>query len=82
MRVTNYPQFAQHKNEHRDFISKVADAKNRALSTGNFSLELMYFLRDWLVEHILVSDKHYAEFTLQARESRGSLIGRLFRRMF
>ena len=82
MRVTGYPHFDRHKQEHQAFISRVSEEKRRALSTGNLSLDLMHFLRDWLVNHILLSDKHYADFTLQAKAENGSLIARLFRRFF
>ena len=82
MRVTEYPEFSKHKKEHQDFIARVADEKKHAVSTGNLSLDMMYFLRDWLVDHILVSDKHYAEFTRRSKSERGSLLGRLFRRFF
>ena len=82
MRITNYPEFGKHKIEHHNFIQKVAAAKKTAIKTGGFSLDIMYFLRDWLVDHILVSDKHYAEFAMRAQESRGGLLGRLFKRLF
>lgn len=82
MRVTDYPQFAKHKQEHQDFIARVATEKQRALSAGNLSLDIVYFLRDWLVEHILASDKHYAEFTHRKKSGSSSLLGKLFRRFF
>ena len=82
MRVTDYPQLGRHKQEHQDFIARIAEEKERAMAVGSLSLDLMYFLRDWLVDHILASDKHYAEFTHRAKAERGSIIGRLFRRFF
>ena len=72
MRVTEYPEFSKHKKEHQDFIARVADEKKHAVSTGNLSLDMMYFLRDWLVDHILVSDKHFAEVTRRSTSERGS----------
>lgn len=82
MRVTDYPEFGKHKVEHHDFIQKVALAKKTAIRTGAFTLDTMYFLRDWLVDHILVSDKHYAKFSLQKNESKSGLLSRLFKRLF
>ena len=82
MRVIDYPRFSDHKKEHQDFVARVAEEKKRAVESGKLSLDLMYFLRDWLVDHILASDKHYAEFTLQAKAPKKSLIGRLFGRFF
>lgn len=82
MRVTNYPDFPAHKREHQAFVSRVVDEKRRAIQAGGLSLDLMHFLRDWLADHILVSDKAYADFTQKSKPREGSLLGRLFRRLF
>ena len=59
----NYPDFEKHKNEHQNLIEKVDEFKNK-LNAGNtsFTLELMSFLRDWLMNHIKGSDKMYTQF--------------------
>lgn len=82
MRVTDYPQFDKHKQEHQDFIGRVAKEKAHAMAAGSLSLDIIYFLRDWLLEHILASDKHYAAYTHRVKAERESLITRLFRRLF
>ena len=50
MRVTEYPGFAEHKREHGSFIARIAEEKQRAIATGSLSLDLMYYLRDWLID--------------------------------
>ena len=82
MRVTDYPDFVRHRWEHQRFIERVAEEKKRAVEAGTLSLDLMYFLRDWLIEHILVSDKVYAEHAKRAKAKEGGLLGRFFRRFF
>ena len=82
MRITDYPQFDKHKKEHQDFVARVVEEKAQAVATGQLSLDMMYFLRNWLGEHILVSDKHCADYSLRNKTENRSLIGRLFRRFF
>ncbi len=51
-----------HIKEHEKFVSEVNkfynDLKNKNI---NLSYEVMNFLRNWLLKHILVSDKKYSE---------------------
>ena len=83
MRITEYPEFGKHKREHHDFVARVSRERAQAATTGQISLDLMYFLRNWLVDHILASDKHYADYSLRLnRTENRSLIRRLFGRFF
>lgn len=62
----SYPGYEDHKKAHDILIAKVQQYKNR-LDDGetSFSLELMGFLKKWLVEHIQISDMKYKEFFKQ-----------------
>ncbi len=56
----NYPQTATHCKEHRAFVEKVAEfqqdfADERVL----ISIDIMNFLRQWLVGHIMKDDQAY-----------------------
>jgi len=57
-----YPQSAEHKQQHKDLVHTVSelvtkfDAGDAALST-----EVMNFLREWLMKHILNTDKAFAK---------------------
>lgn len=58
-----YPAFAAHKAEHDALVAKVKEYQEQ-LSSGRraFSLELMSFLKDWLVKHIMGTDMQYRAF--------------------
>jgi hemerythrin len=58
---TSYPQFAEHKLEHDEFTRQVLEVQQKGKNgaTGTLSLELMNFLKNWLVDHIQGSDKKY-----------------------
>jgi len=58
---TGYPASAAHKKEHDDLTKQVLDvqAKYEAGAAGTLSLEVLSFLKNWLVTHIQGSDKAY-----------------------
>ncbi len=58
-----YPKYEEHKKEHEKFIEKVTDMENR-FTKGELilSLEVTSFLKDWLQNHIMVSDQKYSDF--------------------
>ncbi len=58
---TGYTAAAHHASEHRELIRQVTDLQARFRSGGAslLSLEVMKFLKEWLVHHIMVEDKNY-----------------------
>jgi hemerythrin len=58
---TGYPDSVAHKKEHDDLTLQVVDlqARCKAGATGALSLEVMTFLKTWLVNHIQGNDKKY-----------------------
>ena len=58
-----YPGYVRHKNEHDDLVKQVNDLQGKIKSGGMVvSLEVMQFLKNWLNNHILKSDKLYGPF--------------------
>ena len=51
----------RHKNAHQFFIDELDKIKLQSLRIGTLSLELLYFLNDWLVNHIQVEDPKYLD---------------------
>ena len=58
---TGYPAAAAHKKEHDELTKQVlaVQAKYKAGVTGTLSMEVMSFLKNWLITHIQGSDKSY-----------------------
>ena len=58
-----YLQAMSHKKEHTDLLNKVAlYAEHYQNGKIMMSLEVMDFLKSWLMNHILVTDKAYSAF--------------------
>lgn len=61
MRILHYPGYEVHKAEHEALINQAMDIYRRYTQDNvNISIELLYFLKSWLGEHIIKSDKEYA----------------------
>ena len=58
----NFRGAAEHIREHQNFKEKIASLKPE-LKSGEITLtiELLYFLEDWIDHHILIVDKQYSE---------------------
>ncbi len=58
----NYEGYAEHKAEHDAFTAKVKDWKDRIANDKLLLyLEMTNFLKRWLIDHILESDKKYSK---------------------
>ena len=61
----NYPGYTAHIAEHKKFTDKVMEFKSGFNQTGGIlSIEVMNFMRDWLIKHIMVIDKQYSPFLM------------------
>jgi hemerythrin len=61
MRTHDYPDFARHKAQH-DALTKQVLTFQKDFESGKVSMtvHLLQFLKDWLENHIKVSDFEYA----------------------
>jgi len=59
----DYPAFPGHKKEHEALTKKVTEL-NQRFSRGDLAITIdtMTFLKNWLSDHIMGSDKKYATF--------------------
>jgi len=63
MRLTNYPDFEKHKGQHEELIAQVQALQAKLDSgTATISFELLHFLKNWLTNHILGTDKKFGNF--------------------
>ncbi|MGO9481756.1 MAG: bacteriohemerythrin [Candidatus Kryptoniota bacterium] len=64
LRRYNYPFYEGHKRIHDDMVKEVELLRSK-YDSGNtmvLSLEVMQFLKNWLSEHILSTDKNYGPY--------------------
>jgi hemerythrin len=63
LRTHGYPTYAQHKQQHEDYLTKVKGFQKQ-VTTGqtSASIALLSFLREWWTTHILNVDREYAGF--------------------
>jgi hemerythrin len=59
----DYPEFEGHRGEHSEFTKYISDVcKDHALNKNELSMEVLTFLYNWLIQHILESDVAYSRF--------------------
>jgi methyl-accepting chemotaxis protein len=63
MRQYDYEEIGDHEGQHKHFVAKMTDL-HQQVGRGNsmVTMDLMDFLKDWLVNHIKGTDKKYQAF--------------------
>jgi hemerythrin len=79
MQALAYPNLAEHRLAHREFVQRIKRERAGLQAGRRLGLDITHFLRDWLVKHILVNDRAYADFYEQRSKPSGFL-GRFFSR--
>jgi hemerythrin len=66
MVVYVYPDYKKHKEEHKKLVDEVAHLK-KEFEAGNkkLTVEVVNFLKEWLINHINGSDKVLGEYLAQ-----------------
>ena len=73
MESYHYPELHNHKPFHDRFVKKIAQfRKDVAEGRATVSMDLMNFLKEWLVGHIMGEDKKYGAFINAARGNHSS----------
>ena len=62
MRLLNYPDLDAHKKEHESFVVEIMKTVKDYEAGKSDPLTLAKFLKQWLLNHIAVSDKKYAPY--------------------
>jgi hemerythrin len=64
----DYPQIIVHKKQHEEFAMKIlAEVKNFEEGKKFVPNAYVRFLRDWILSHIAVMDRKYAEYILSLK---------------
>lgn len=59
----DYPQYEEHKREHEQFKLKIAQFMKEQESVERvLPFPIVVFLRDWLISHVLTTDKKYSAY--------------------
>lgn len=66
-----YPDVASHKRTHEKFVEKIATFEND-LKKGRVTVQIdvLNFLKDWLVKHIMGTDKQYGPYVTGTKRMR------------
>ncbi|PCI54121.1 MAG: hemerythrin [Gammaproteobacteria bacterium] len=61
-----YSDSEEHKRQHNELIAQVVELKENFIKNpqGTINTDLMLFLKRWLTNHIMRTDKEYAEFLI------------------
>ena len=61
-----YEDAEEHKRQHNELIAQVIELKEKFIANpqGTMSADLMLFLKRWLTNHIMRTDKEYTEFLI------------------
>jgi len=63
MKANGYPRLAEHAAEHEKFSTRVVEMlRDVSVDKPTLPLELLTFLKNWLIEHILTTDADYGKF--------------------
>ena len=61
MAQCDYSRAADHLEQHEDFVKRVKTQQREFHDgRGTLSLELIVFIKEWLLDHILETDRHLA----------------------
>ncbi len=63
MRESNFPELSLHQEAHRSFIEEVTkfEIQDRSYHS-DASYDILRFLKEWLINHILHMDRQYEPF--------------------
>ncbi|MFC1744756.1 bacteriohemerythrin [Candidatus Riflebacteria bacterium] len=63
LKENGYPRLEEHLNQHQFFTEKIQDFR-KTIKKGNtrIGLDVLAFIKDWLLGHIQKSDRDYSEY--------------------
>jgi hemerythrin len=66
MKQFGFPGYNSHKIEHDKFVEKVLQLEEK-FNSGKIilTLEVTFFIKDWVAKHIMETDKQYSSFLIK-----------------
>jgi len=62
MKCANFAELPSHLIEHKRFVDRLKELKEKGMQNDvSVSVELMKFLKEWLINHIQVTDRRYEQ---------------------
>jgi len=72
----SYPNYEEHKQEHELFASRIVEFKKLSRKNKDVSIELLWFLCNWVTHHLRETDAEFGRFVdiyqINKMVSRGS----------
>ncbi|MDR2536252.1 MAG: bacteriohemerythrin [Treponema sp.] len=68
MSNAKYPQVAEHKRQHENFVKKVIEDTKKFEEGKAVPYVFVNYLKNWILNHIAVADKAYSSYILQHRK--------------
>jgi hemerythrin-like metal-binding protein len=66
MKETAYPRLAEHAAQHEELLVKLDSVAHKVAKGSELPEDMLYFLNEWLSEHIARHDQHIARHLRQA----------------
>lgn len=67
MKKSAYPSLSIHKKEHDGFVSRIKEFSNKFDKKQPVTFQVVQFLKTWLTDHILETDRAYIPFVINAK---------------
>jgi hemerythrin len=67
MALHHYPFADEHKSQHAKLIQSAREFSSQFDATAAPSVSLLYFFEQWLIRHILSTDRELADFLAAAK---------------
>ena len=62
MQEIAYTDYEEHKKEHESFTTRIAGFRDASKQNKNLSIELLWFLCNWVTHHIRETDAEFGRF--------------------
>jgi len=73
MSLVKYPKLEEHKKEHEEFVVEIKASMKLFEEGKTEPIDMANFLKNWLLNHIAISDKQYAPYFKNLNQATASV---------